>query len=56
MNEHLIAEQEDRQHSQFLGQYYDDMAEDWRLDAIMDEANEAEDSKLMELEGLTDDD
>lgn len=55
-NEHLIAEQEDRQHSQFMSQWYDDMAEDWRLDALMDEANEAEDSKLMELEGLTDDD
>lgn len=42
--------------SQIIGQYYDDMAEDWRLDALMDEANDAEDSEIMELEGLTDDD
>ncbi len=48
--------EEDSQHSQSIGQHYDDMAEDWRLDALMDEANEAEDSKIMELEGLTDDD
>ncbi|MGT6066945.1 hypothetical protein ACRWXZ_18885 [Escherichia coli] len=48
--------EEDIQHSQIIGQNYDDMAEDWRLDALMDEANEAEDSKIMELEGLTDDD
>ncbi|EOT6048294.1 hypothetical protein ACK6HG_004502 [Escherichia coli] len=38
--------EEDSQHSQIIGQHYDDMAE----------ANEAEDSKIMELEGLTDDD
>lgn len=42
--------------SQIIGQHYDDMAEDWRLDALMDEANDAEDSTIMELEGLTDDD
>lgn len=43
-------------HSQFMSQWYNDVSEDWCLDSRETEANEAEDYKLMELEGLTDDD